>query len=76
MPFVLVVAMPLTMTIAMPNLLSRRVQKPAMKRMKMVIGMAAMVRPNSGSLSARLARTINCTVKPRKKKKSNLRRAM
>ena len=59
----------------MPNLSSRRVQKAAMKRMSTVTGMAAMVRPNSAPARP-VTITRNCTVNPRKKKKSNFRRAM
>lgn len=59
----------------MPILFSRRVQKDAMNRMRIVTGIAAIVRPNSASANP-VTMTKNWTVKPRKKKKSNFRRAM
>jgi hypothetical protein len=58
-----------------PNLSSRRVQKAAMKRIRTVTGMAAIVRPNSAPANP-VTTTRNCTVKPRKKKKSNFNRAI
>jgi hypothetical protein len=59
----------------MPGLFSRRVKNAAARRMKMVIGIVAMVSANSGS-SVLVTMTTNWTMKPRKKKKSNLRSAM
>ena len=59
----------------MPNLFSRRVQKAAMKRIRTVTGIAAIVRPNSAPASP-VTTTRNWTVKPRKKKKSNFSNAM
>jgi len=59
----------------MPSLISRRVKKAARSRMAMVMGMAAAVRPNSEFLIF-VTMTRNWTVKPRKKKKSNLSSAM
>lgn len=65
----------LTMIKNIPNTFSLLVQKAAIKRITMVMGIAAIVKPNS--LSVRLITTTrNWIVKPRKKKKSNLRRAM
>ena len=64
-----------TMVMTMPNLFSLRVQNAAMRRTSIVIGMAAMVRPNSGS-SVFKRITTNWIVNPRKKKKSNLRRVI
>ena len=58
-----------------PNTFSRRVQNAAITRMRIVIGMAAIVRPSSASVLP-VTITRNCTVNPRKKKKSNFRRAM
>lgn len=63
------------MVTIMPNLFSRRVQKAAMKRIRTVIGTAAIVRPYSASARP-VTMTRNWTVKPRKKKKSNFRRVM
>ena len=57
-----------------PGLFSLRVQYEAIIRMRMVTGMAAIVRPNSASFLLSTM-TTNWMVKPRKKKKSNLRRA-
>ena len=65
----------LTMVAIMPDKLSFRVKYPAKIRMRIVTGIAAMVRPNSISLASTTT-TTNWTVNPRKKKKSNLRRAM
>src|SRR3569833_355571 len=59
----------------MPAFISRRVKRAARSRMTMVMGMAALVRPSSAS-PVPVTMTRNWTVKPRKKKKSNLRRAM
>ena len=64
-----------TMMTAMPPLLSFRVQYPANTKIAIVIGIAAMVRPNSGSFVC-TRMTTNCIVTPRKKKKSNFSRAM
>jgi hypothetical protein len=50
-------------------------KKAAASRMKIVTGIVAIVRANSGSLVF-VTITTNWTMKPRKKKKSNLRRAM
>ena len=58
-----------------PGLFSRRVQKEAMKRMTIVIGMAAIVKANSASARP-VTITRNCTVNPKKKKKSNFNSAM
>ena len=58
-----------------PNKLSLRVNKPAMTRIKIVTGIAAIVRANSTSLVFTTI-TTNWIVNPRKKKKSNLRSAM
>ena len=63
------------MVMTMPNRFSLRVQKAAISKMTMVIGIAAIVSPNSGSLVFRRM-TTNWIVKPRKKKKSNLSRVM
>lgn len=65
----------LTMVAIMPEKLSFRVKYPAMIRMRIVTGIAAIVRANSISLTSTTT-TTNWTVNPRKKKKSNLRRAM
>lgn len=65
----------LTIVKAIPAIFSLRVQNPAMSRMTMVTGTAATVSQNSGSLRSTTT-TRNCIVKPRKKRKSNLRRAM
>ena len=46
-----------------------------MKRIRTVTGIAAIVRPNSASANP-VTMTRNWTVKPRKKKKSNLRSAI
>ena len=64
------------MMATMPALFSLRVKYAAMIKMIMVTGMAAMVSPNSGSLGFGRTMTTNWTVKPRKKKKSNFRRAI
>ena len=58
-----------------PNLFSRRVKNTARNRMSTVIGTAAIVRANSTSRFV-VTMTRNCTVKPRKKKKSNFSREM
>lgn len=58
-----------------PNVFSLRVQKAAMIRMKIVTGMAAIVRPCS-ALARPVTMTRNWTVNPRKKKKSNLSKVM
>lgn len=63
------------MVTIIPNLFSRRVQKAAMKRIRTVTGMAAIVRPNSAPANP-VTMTRNWTVKPRKKKKSNFSRAI
>jgi hypothetical protein len=61
----------------MPGLFSLLAMKPAANRMRIVMGIAAMVKPNSAFWWASFSTmTINCTVKPRKKKKSNLSKAM
>ena len=65
----------LTIIIAIPALFSFRVQTAAMRSIMIVIGMAPIVNPNSGSLKLTTIVT-NCIVNPRKKKKSNLRSAM
>ena len=65
----------LTMMAIMPDKLSFRVKYPAMIRMTIVTGIAAIVRANSTSLTSTTT-TTNWTVNPRKKKKSNLSRAM
>lgn len=63
------------MVTIMPNRFSRRVENAAPNRMRTVIGTAAIVRANSeGAVFPTI--TKNWTVKPRKKKKSNFRRAM
>lgn len=63
------------MMIIIPSVLSLRVQNAAIKRMTIVTGIAARVRPNSIS-SLLVTITTNWTVNPRKKKKSNFSRAM
>lgn len=60
---------------SIPALFSRRVQKAAIKRMMIVTGIAATVTHFSAS-EMLLTMTTNCTVKPRKKKKSNFNKAM
>lgn len=60
---------------SIPGLFSRRVQNAAMNRMKMVTGMAAMVKPNSKSCTP-VTMTRNWTVNPKKKKKSNFNKAI
>jgi hypothetical protein len=63
-----------TMMMIIPTELSRRTNIAAQTRIKIVTGIAARVRENSMSaLSVTI--TTNCTVNPRKKKKSNLRSA-
>ena len=60
---------------AIPMTFSRRVKKVANIRMAIVMGMATTVSPNSiGSMFVTITR--NCTVKLRKKKKSNFKRVM
>lgn len=59
----------------MPTVLSRRTKIAAHIRIKMVTGIAASVRANSISCLP-VTMTTNCTVNPRKKKKSNLSKAM
>jgi hypothetical protein len=54
---------------------SRRTDQAAKMRMRMVTGSAAIVRPNS-TFGVFDTMTRNWTVKPTKKKKSNLRMAM
>lgn len=44
--------------------------------MAIVIGTAATCRPSSKLFLVLLTTTKNCTVKPKKKKKSNFKRAM
>ena len=63
-----------TMMKHIPPLLSRRVKYPARRRMTTVTGMAAMVRANSASVRC-VTTTTNWTVNPKKKKKSNFKRA-
>lgn len=65
----------LTIIAIIPNKLSLRVNTPAMTRIKIVTGIAAIVRANSTSLVFTTI-TTNWIVNPRKKKKSNLRSAM
>ena len=65
----------LTMMTIMPGLLSLLVKYAASIRMTMVTGIAPIVRPNSGSLVL-MTMTRNWIVNPRKKKKSNLSKAM
>lgn len=65
----------LTIIAIIPNKLSRRTKNAAARRIKIVTGTAAMVRANSLSFLI-VTMTRNWTVNPRKKKKSNLRRAM
>lgn len=65
----------LTIVAIMPDKLSFRVKYPAMTRMSIVTGIAAIVKANSTSLTFTTT-TTNWTVNPRKKKKSNFRRAM
>ena len=65
----------LTMVATMPEKLSFRVKNPAMIRMRIVTGIAAIVKANSISLTSTTT-TTNWTVNPRKKKKSNLSRAI
>lgn len=63
---------------SMPKSDSRRAQKAARNRSTIVTGIAAAVKPNSTcSVDVFLGTTTrNCTVNARKKKKSNLRRAI
>lgn len=63
------------MTIIIPIELSRLTKIAAQTRMRIVTGMAAVVRPNSTSVLF-VTMTRNWTVKPRKKKKSNFSRAI
>ena len=63
------------MVTIMPDRLSFLVKYPAMMRIRIVTGIAAIVRANSTSLTSTTT-TTNWTVNPRKKKKSNLRRAI
>jgi hypothetical protein len=65
----------LTMITIMPTVLSLRVKKAAKRRIIMVTGIAASVSANSVSVCP-VTMTTNWTVNPRKKKKSNFRRAM
>lgn len=65
----------LTIIKIIPHKLSLRVKIPAMMRITIVTGIAAIVRANSTSLVFTTI-TTNWIVKPRKKKKSNLRSAM
>lgn len=66
---------PHTIMTIMPNVFSHRVKNAAIKRMMMITGIAARVRANSVSLLP-VTMTTNWGVNPRKKKKSNLKRAM
>jgi hypothetical protein len=59
----------------MPNVFSRRVKIAAKIRIMMVTGIAARVSENSTSVLP-VTITTNWTVNPRKKKKSNFKRAM
>jgi len=68
-------SMGLTMIPIIPIVVSRRTNQAPQSRMIMVTGMAATVSANSAVPPAE-TRTRNCTVKPRKKKKSNFNRAM
>lgn len=63
------------MVIIIPTVLSRRTKTAAHTRIKIVTGIAANVRANSESCLP-VTMTMNWTVKPRKKKKSNLSNAM
>ena len=63
------------MIATMPALFSRMVKNHAMSRMMIVTGIAARVKENSISFFF-TTMTTNWMVKPRKKKKSNLRRAI
>ena len=63
------------MVTTIPNRFSRLVDQAAEKRMRIVIGTAAIVRDIS-AVSVPVTMTKNWTVNPRKKKKSNFRRAM
>jgi len=63
------------MMTTIPAVFSLRVQNAARTRIAMVTGMTAIVSPNSTSRVCKTM-TTNCTVNPRKKKKSNFRRAM
>lgn len=65
----------LTMMTIIPEKLSFRVKYPAIMRMRIVTGIAAIVKANSTSFTPTTT-TTNWTVNPRKKKKSNLRSAM
>lgn len=65
-----------TIVLHIPNVDSRRVNQAAARRIAIVTGIAAMVRANSMSDVCSRTTTTNCTVNPRKKKKSNLRRAI
>ena len=65
----------MAMMATIPNLFSRQVKKAAKSSRAIVIGMAAMVNPNS-TLFLSVATTKNWMVNPRKKKKSNFSRAM
>lgn len=65
----------LTMTKMLLHRVSLFTEKAAKKRMPMVMGNAAIVSPNS-TLGVLDTMTRNWIVKPRKKKKSNFRRAM
>jgi len=60
---------------AMPNLLSFRVKYPARSSTTIVTGIATIVKANSMSVFC-TTMTTNWMVKPRKKKKSNFRRAI
>ena len=64
-----------TITMSIPKMFSRRAHHPARSKKTMVRGMAATVIPNSGSSYVTTTAT-NWTENPRKKKKSNFRRAM
>lgn len=64
------------MIMIMPTMVSRRTNQAPQTRMRMVTGMAATVSANSTSMLAEETKTRNCTVKPRKKKKSNFKRAI
>lgn len=60
----------------MPVMVSRRTNQAPQTRMIMVTGMAATVSANSTSMLVEETKTRNWTVKPRKKKKSNFKRAI
>lgn len=64
------------MMMIMPTMVSRRTNQAPQTRMIMVTGMAATVSANSASMLVEDTKTRNWTVKPRKKKKSNFKRAI